>query len=216
MFRPLTLVLARVAISTPQGRTPRSPTGLQGRSLSCTRAPPTTMMPMLANSYPVMTKPNQTSFKISCDCIHSPLVLDPSPHMNSPVCRMLGESNTRDGRCPDELKVMACTIALSSSLSMIAVVRAQCLIGDRQTVLCIRAIARGLTTGFTSVMVETFVNAHQRCRDLPGAHGRPRLCRGAQPQPASTRCNGLFGRRRRIVGRDPFGWTMRLGWCLGI
>jgi len=141
VFRPLTLVLARVAISTPQGRTPRSPTGLQGRSLSCTRAPPITMMPMLANSYPVMTKPNQTSFKISCDCIHSPLVLDPSPHMSSPVCRMLGKSNTRDGRCPDELKLMACTIALSSSFDMIASVGGQCLIGDPYTMLCINAVA---------------------------------------------------------------------------
>jgi hypothetical protein len=72
---------------------------------------------------------------------------------------MLGKSNTRDGCCPDELKLMACTIALSPSLGMIASVGAQCLIGDRQTLLCISAIARGLTTCFTVVTTETFVNA---------------------------------------------------------
>ena len=67
-------------------------------------------------------------------------------------------------RTQGNLKLLACTVALSSSLGMIAAVGAQRLIGDRRTVLlsaavlCAGAIARGLATGFAAFTAGIFVN----------------------------------------------------------
>ncbi|KAJ1291616.1 hypothetical protein BS78_02G329000 [Paspalum vaginatum] len=63
-----------------------------------------------------------------------------------------------------DLKLLACTIALSSLLGVIAAVGAQRLIGDRRTVLlaaaalCAGAVARGLATGFAAFTAGVFVN----------------------------------------------------------
>ncbi|XP_066400265.1 polyol transporter 5-like [Miscanthus floridulus] len=67
-------------------------------------------------------------------------------------------------RAQGNLKLLACTVALSSSLGMIAAVGAQRLIGDRRTVLlsaavlCAGAIARGLATGLAPFTAGVFVN----------------------------------------------------------
>jgi dipeptide/tripeptide permease len=64
----------------------------------------------------------------------------------------------------EDLKLVACTVALSSLLGVIAAVGAQRLIGDRRTVLlsasvlCAGAIARGLATGFAAFTAGVFVN----------------------------------------------------------
>ena len=64
----------------------------------------------------------------------------------------------------EDLKLVACTVALSSLLGVIAALGAQRLIGDRRTVLlsasvlCAGAIARGLATGFAAFTAGVFVN----------------------------------------------------------
>ncbi|XP_002463087.2 polyol transporter 5 [Sorghum bicolor] len=64
----------------------------------------------------------------------------------------------------EDLKLVACTVALSSLLGVIAAVGAQHIIGDRRTVLlstavlCAGAIARGLATGFAAFTAGVFVN----------------------------------------------------------
>jgi len=67
-------------------------------------------------------------------------------------------------RAQGNLKLLACTVALSSSLGMIAAVGAQRLIGDRRTVLlsaavlCAGGIARGLAAGLAPFTAGVFVN----------------------------------------------------------
>ncbi|EER99609.1 hypothetical protein BDA96_02G371600 [Sorghum bicolor] len=67
-------------------------------------------------------------------------------------------------RAHGHLKLLACTVAVSSSLGMVAAVGAQRLIGDRQTVLlsaavlCAGAIARALATGLAPFTAGVFVN----------------------------------------------------------
>ncbi|XP_066395087.1 polyol transporter 5-like [Miscanthus floridulus] len=67
-------------------------------------------------------------------------------------------------RAQGDLKLLACTVALSSSLGIIAAVGAQRLIGDRRTVLlsaavlCAGGIARGLAAGLAPFTAGVFVN----------------------------------------------------------